>query len=120
LTHISVPPLGADAGVGYSTVAIGADSKALARAAALVHAGEQIDEARVVLACLGPAPLRHAAVEAALRGAPTTAEAVQTAVAAIDGDLSPAPDVHASPEYRIEMARVAARRAVCQAIGKVG
>ena len=35
----------------------------------------------------------------------------------IGEDLDPVADVHGSAEYRREMARVVARRAVCQAIG---
>jgi carbon-monoxide dehydrogenase medium subunit len=116
LRSITIPPLQADAGVGYSTVALGVDSKALARAAALVRSGDTITDARVVLACVAPAPVRHAGFESALRGAPTTAEAVGEAAAAIDGELNPPGDVHASADYRLQMARVVARRAVCQAI----
>ena len=44
LTRITIPPLPADAGAGYSTVAVGADSKAIARAAALVRGNGTIDE----------------------------------------------------------------------------
>jgi carbon-monoxide dehydrogenase medium subunit len=120
LRSVTVPPLADDAGAGYSTVAVGVDSKALARAAAVVHANGQIDEARVVLACVAPAPFRHAGMEAALRGVEPTAAAVRHAAAAIGEDLEPPGDVHGSAEYRREMARVVARRAVCQAMIKGG
>lgn len=120
LRSVTVPPLADDAGAGYSTVAVGADSKALARAAAVVQANGQIDEARVVLACVAPAPFRHAGMEAALRGVEPTAAAVRHAAAAIGEDLKPPGDVHGSAEYRLEMARVVARRAVCQAMIKGG
>lgn len=119
LTSIRVPPLDG-AGTGYSSVAVGADSKAIARAAAAVRANGTIEEARVVLACVSPAPLRHAAMEEALRGGPATAEAVREAAERIGDDLEPLGDVHGSAEYRREMARVVARRAVMQAIGKGG
>jgi aerobic carbon-monoxide dehydrogenase medium subunit len=120
LRSVTVPPLADDAGAGYSTVAVGVDSKALARAAAVVHANGQIDEARVVLACVAPAPFRHAGMEAALRGVEPTAAAIRHAAAAIGEDLKPPGDVHGSAEYRLEMARVVARRAVCQAMIKGG
>lgn len=120
LRSVTVPPLADDAGAGYSTVAVGVDSKALARAAAVVKANGQIDEARVVLACVAPAPFRHAGMEAALRGVEPTAAAVRHAAAAIGEDLEPPGDVHGSAEYRREMARVVARRAVCQAMIKGG
>ncbi len=120
LRTITVPPLPAGGGAGYSTVAVGADSKALARAAAMVHADGQIEEARVVLACVAPAPFRHAGMEAALCGSEATAAAVREASLVIGEDLSPPGDVHASADYRREMARVVARRSVWQAIEQGG
>jgi carbon-monoxide dehydrogenase medium subunit len=118
LESITIPPLAPDDGAGYSTVAIGADSKALARAAALVRANGTIAQARVVLACLTPAPMRHSGVEAALQGAPAGEQAIREAVTMIDEQLKPPGDVHASGEYRLEMARVVAARAIAQAIKK--
>lgn len=120
LRSVKIPSLGPDAGAGYSTVAVGADSKAIARAAAVVRGGDTIDEARVVLACVSPTPIRHAGMEQALRGAAATTEAVRTAADRIGEDLEPIGDAHGSAEYRREMARVVARRAVCQAIVKGG
>lgn len=120
LRSIRVPPLGSDDGVGYSTVAVGADSKAIARAAALVRGNGTIDEARVVLACVSPVPTRHAGMEEALRGAEANAEAVRAAAERIGPGLEPIGDAHGSAEYRREMARVVARRAVCQAMVKGG
>lgn len=116
LRSVVVPPLGADARAGYNTIAVGADSKAIVRAAALVHGNGTIERARVVLACVSPIPQRHAGMEAALRGAEATAAAVRAAAECIGADLEPLGDSHGSAEYRREMARVVARRAVCQAI----
>ncbi|HJS92877.1 MAG TPA: xanthine dehydrogenase family protein subunit M [Solirubrobacteraceae bacterium] len=120
LRSITVPPLGADAGAGYSTVAVGADSKAIARAAAVVRGNGTIQEARVVLACVSPAPMRHSGMEEALRGAEASVDAVKAAAERIGDDLDPLGDAHGSAEYRRAMARVVARRAVCQAMGKGG
>jgi carbon-monoxide dehydrogenase medium subunit len=120
LHSIRIPPLGSGAGAGYSSVAVGADSKAIARAAAVVRGNGTIEEARVALACVSPAPLRHARMEEALMGSPATDEAVREAGQQIGEDLVPMGDVHGSAEYRREMARVVARRAVMQAIGKRG
>jgi aerobic carbon-monoxide dehydrogenase medium subunit len=120
LRSITVPPLGADAGAGYSTVAVGADSKAIARAAAVVRGNGTIQEARVVLACVSPAPMRHGGMEEALRGAEASVDAVKAAAERIGDDLEPLGDAHGSAEYRRAMARVVARRAVCQAMGKGG
>ncbi len=120
LTSLKVPALAADAGAGYATVAVGADSKAIARAAALVRGQDTITEARVVLACVSPTPIRHQGMEESLRGGAATAEAVRAAAERVGDDLDPLGDCHGSAEYRREMARVVARRAVCQAIVKGG
>jgi carbon-monoxide dehydrogenase medium subunit len=120
LRAVTVPPLGADAGAGYSTVAVGADSKAIARAAAVVRGNGTIQEARVVLACVSPAPMRHNGMEEALRGAEASVDAVRAAAEQIGEDLEPLGDAHGSAEYRRAMARVVAQRAVCQAMVKGG
>jgi carbon-monoxide dehydrogenase medium subunit len=117
LTKIRIPALGADAGAGYSTVAVGADSKAIARAAAVVKGNGTIDEARVVLACVSPIPMRHRGMEDSLRGARADADAIRAAAEAIGPDLEPLGDAHGSAEYRRAMARVTAERAVAQATG---
>lgn len=120
LRSVKVPPLGAGAGAGYSTVAVGADSKAIARAAAVVRGNGTIEEARVVLACVSPAPMRHSGMEEALRGGPASVDAVKAAAKRIGDDLEPLGDAHGSAEYRRAMARVVATRAVCQAMDKGG
>jgi carbon-monoxide dehydrogenase medium subunit len=120
LTRIRIPPLGDDAGAGYSTVAVGADSKAIARAAALVRSNGTIEDARVVLACVSPIPARHTGMEEALQGAEATADSARSAADKIGDDLDPLGDAHGSAEYRRAMARVVARRAVCQAMAKGG
>jgi carbon-monoxide dehydrogenase medium subunit len=120
LRSITVPALSDDVGTGYSTVAVGADSKAIARAAALVRGNGTIEDARVVLACVSPAPMRHAGMEEALRGAQASIDAVRAASERIGADLEPLGDAHGSAEYRRAMARVVARRAVCQAMVKGG
>jgi carbon-monoxide dehydrogenase medium subunit len=120
LRAIRIPPLGAGAGTGYSTVSVGVDSKAIARAAALVRGNGRIEEARVVLACVSPTPMRHSGMEEALRGADATEDAVRAAAERIGEDLEPIGDSHGSAEYRREMARVVARRAVSQAMSNGG
>ncbi len=117
LTRVRIPSLGGDAGAGYSTVAVGADSKAIARAAAVVRGNGTIDEARVVLACVSAVPIRHKGMEDSLRGASADADAIHAAAEAIGPDLEPLGDAHGSAEYRRAMARVTAQRAVTQAIG---
>jgi carbon-monoxide dehydrogenase medium subunit len=121
LRSISIPALPADAGAGYHSLTVGGDSKAISRAAAFVRANDAIEEARVVLAVVGPRPIRHDGMEQRLRGAPATAESVNAASEAIDGNgLEPVSDAHGSADYRRKMARVVARRAVHEALAKGG
>jgi aerobic carbon-monoxide dehydrogenase medium subunit len=116
LRSISVPAIGAGAGVGYVSLAVGGDAKAIVRSAAWVRANGTIEDARVALAVVGPRPIRHAGMEARLRGSPATPEALAAAAEAIGDDIEPVGDAHASAEYRRAMARVVARRAVAEAI----
>jgi len=80
---------------------------------AIVAAGAQrVDGGwRVGLTNCGPTPVRCAAVEQALAGGASVEEAAQHAS---DG-LSPSGDLRASPEYKLHLARVLARRAIEQA-----
>jgi carbon-monoxide dehydrogenase medium subunit len=121
LRSISIPALPANAGAGYNSLTVGGDSKAISRAAALVRGDGTIEDARVVLAVVGPKPIRHGGMEERLRGAPATAESVNAASEAIDvNGLEPVGDAHGSVDYRRRMARVVARRAVHEALAKGG
>ncbi len=115
LTSIELAPL-RGAGVGYSSVALAEDSWALARACALVRANGTVQDARVVLGCVGPAPVRATEVERKLHGVPLSAEAIDAAAPAARDGLEPVSDVHASGEYRREMSAVVARRALHEAV----
>lgn len=120
LRSISIPRFGPDTGAGYNTLSVASDSKAIVRASARVRLDGGVSDARVVLAVVGPVPIRHAGMEEALRGGPATPEAVHEAAAAIGEDIEPISDTHGSAEYRRKMARVVARRAVNEAIVEAG
>ena len=120
LTSVSIPALAAGEGVGYSSLNVAAQSKTIVRAAALVRADGVIDDARVVLARVGPMPIRHRGMEDALRGSAPTEPVVRKAAEAIGSDLDPISDSHGDAEYRREMAKVVARRAVLEAIRESG
>jgi aerobic carbon-monoxide dehydrogenase medium subunit len=122
LRSIVLPAPEQDAGAGYNSLTIAGDSKAIVRASAYVRGDGTIDDARVVLAVVGPRPIRHPGMEERLRGQPATEETVARASEAIgDGDdLEPPTDAHASADYRRRMARVVARRAVQEAMTRGG
>lgn len=116
LRSIALPPLAADAAVGYQTLQIARDSWALARAAVWLRRGETVADARVVLGCVGPRPLRQRAIEGMLVGTSGDAEAVAKAAEAPLEDVEMVSDVHATAAYRLQMARVYVRRAIEQAV----
>jgi carbon-monoxide dehydrogenase medium subunit len=116
LRAIRLPPL-AGRGIGYVSIQLAEDSWALARACAVLSGNGVIDDVRVVLGCVAPAPLRATALEERLRGGERTAVAIEAAAPAAREGLAPVSDVHASGEYRREMAAVVAKRALLQATG---
>lgn len=72
-------------------------------------------DARVVLAAVGPTPLRAAGAERALAGARPDAAALDAAADAAMRDARPIDDVRASADYRRAMVGVLVRRAVAEA-----
>jgi len=119
LVSITVPPMPERSGAGYASLAVGADAKAMVRAAARVTLDRDhatIVDPRVVLARVAHIPTRDAEAEARLDGADATEEAVRAACAGVADGMQPITDVHGSSEYRRQMAKAMARRAVDQAI----
>lgn len=68
--------------------------------------GGVVREARLAFCGVGSTPVRAARAEAALAGRALDPEARARAVAALDADLDPPGDVHASPALRRHLARV--------------
>jgi carbon-monoxide dehydrogenase medium subunit len=89
----------------------------VAVAAAVRMEGGRIAEARIGLTNMGPTPLRAAGVEAALRGADATPEAIAAAAEHAAEGTSPSSDLNAQADYRQHLARVLTRRAVSAAAG---
>ena len=119
LVSITVPPMPERSGAGYASLAVAADAKALVRAAARVtldEGGATIADSRLVLARVAHVPVRDADAEARLKGADATEEAVRAACSGVADGMQPIADVHGTSEYRRQMAKVMARRAVAQAI----
>jgi aerobic carbon-monoxide dehydrogenase medium subunit len=105
LTRITIPP--ADSGGdGFAAVTIGKDGTCIVNAAATVRDGR----ARVALGCVAAVPV----VVTAAADESAVADAVRGAA------LEPPDDVHASADYRRELAAVIAGRAVRQALEGAG
>ncbi|WP_281690540.1 FAD binding domain-containing protein [Pseudonocardia thermophila] len=66
----------------------------------LTFDGDDVTDARIALAAVGPRPLRSPAAEAALIGSRLEPRAIETAVDAVLRDISPIDDLRGSADYR--------------------
>lgn len=89
----------------------------VAVAATVRTEGDVVEEARVALTNMGSTPIRASAVEAALVGAPATAEAIQAAAAHAAEGTHPPVDGNGDVQYRQHLARVLTGRALMAAVG---
>lgn len=71
-------------------------------------------EARIALTAVAPTPVRAYGAEAALRGRPLTAAAIETAARQAAAEIQPEDDVRSSAWYRRRMVEVLVRRALGQ------
>jgi carbon-monoxide dehydrogenase medium subunit len=101
LTKVSVPPGKND---GFASVPIGRDGTCIVNVAASLNG-----EARLAIGCVDAVPVL-------VRPASTDDDVVREAVRG--ANLEPPSDVHASADYRRQLAEVLAVRAVAQARGK--
>ena len=116
LKAIHVPSLASSSGTAYVKHAQKASGFALCGAAAVITRGKgkgKIARARVALTGVAAKPFRARAVEAALEQGKPAAEAAMAAGEGIEF-LS---DLHASAEYRKQLAVVSVRRAIELAAG---
>ena len=118
LTSIRIPKLGEGWSTHYEKLNRVAQAWSIVAVAAVVRRSDGvIAEARIGLTNMGSVPLRAAASEAALAGAPATVEAVAQASASAAEGTSPPSDQSAKADYREHLARVLTRRAVQRAAG---
>ncbi|HET6550118.1 MAG TPA: xanthine dehydrogenase family protein subunit M, partial [Solirubrobacter sp.] len=109
LTSVTFPKL-SGYGYGYQKFNRRQEDWAMVAVSALVKKGADgsIEDARVGLTHMGSTPLRATAVEQALRGGASIAEASEQAA---EGTEPPA-DLNASADYKRHLARVLCRRAL--------
>ena len=115
LESVVVPPLPSDVRVGYQSLQIATDAWAMARAVVAIS-GDPIERARVVVGCVGPRPLRRAAVERALVGTRRSDVDAAALGTLASEDLVAVSDVHGSGAYRVKMTGVMTERAIREAI----
>lgn len=118
LVGVRVPKLGAGWGMHYEKFHRTAQAWAIVGVACAVRRnGDGIEDARVALTNMGPAPVRAGAVETEIRGGPASQDAIRAAAARAPAGTEPPADLHGSSEYRTHLATVLTARALTAAAG---
>ena len=111
LTRISVPTRTTGTGDAMTGVTLGAHGTYVVSAAASVGP----ESARVAIGCVASVPVRALEMEQRLADGDYSESAVRAAADGLGVALDPPSDVHASAEYRRQVAEISAVRAVLQA-----
>ncbi len=120
LSQVRIPPLAPHTGTAYCKLHQPASGFAIVGVAARVTANRsgKIESVAVGVTGVGPKAYRAEAVEKALRGKKATSRLLADAARHAAQGLEPLSDLHASAEYRREMAAVFARRALERALAR--
>ena len=117
VTEVRVPIPSPGTGWAFREVARRYGDFALVLVAALVEVSDgRVARARLAVGGVADRPLRATAAEASLFGTSADRASVDSAVAALDGEIAPLDDIHASAGYRRRVARTLAAQALEQAI----
>ena len=119
LTEVAFVPVSPGTGFTYLKHRQPASGFAMVGVAALVKLDQQgnCDRVRVGITGLGPKPFRAKAVESALQGK-APAQAIGAAATHAAEGIDALSDLHASAEFRAELARVYTRRALESAVSR--
>ena len=121
ITRIEIPPALPGSGAAFLERARRHGDYALVGVAVVVtrDAG-RVGEARIVLFSVGEGPVRAGAAERALAGGAGDAAAIRAAAQAVQQDIDPPSDIHASAAYRRQLATVLTGRALTTAFERTG
>jgi carbon-monoxide dehydrogenase medium subunit len=120
--EIQIPLKSAKIGSAYVKMAQKASGFAICGVAAVVEfdASGTLSNVAVGITGVGSYAVRASKTEAALKGQKPTADAIKTACDKAGDGIIALDDIHASADYRLDLARIYARRAVNQAIERAG
>jgi len=118
LIEVRVPALPRATGWAFDELSRRRGDFAIVGAAALVHLASdgRVEWARLSFTGVGERPIRASQTENALRGQLPSEDIVRAAAEQSDADLAPESDLHASANYRRDVAKVIARRTLLKAI----
>ncbi len=117
LTEIEVPPMAPRTGWAFVEMARRHGDFALAGVACTltVDAKGNCEQARVALFGVGDGPVLSSGAAAILKGATPGAEVFREAAAAVEQEVDPPSDIHATAAYRRSLIEVLTRRALANA-----
>ncbi len=119
LSQVRVPVQAPRIGTAYCKLPQPASGFAIVGIAVRLALGDgKIEDATVGVTGLGPKAFRLEAVENALRGKKPSSALFAEAAQQAEGETEPLSDIHASAEYRAEMAKVFTRRALESAFSR--
>jgi carbon-monoxide dehydrogenase medium subunit len=120
LTQVRVAPRGQRNGSAYAKLHQPASGFAIVGVAVRLALGKgsKIEQVAVGVTGVGPKPYRAAAVERVLVGKSATPKLIADAARHAADGIEPLSDLHASRDYRREMAAVYARRALERALAR--
>lgn len=122
LVEIVIPAQPPHSGASYQRFARrrGPALAVAAVAARVTVDGDRIVEARIALGAVSPVPLTVASASALLKGAKPSAALFESAGELCGDAALPITDVRGSADYRRELVRVLARRALREAVARAG
>ena len=120
VAEVELPAPTAGSGSAFEEVARRHGDYALVGVAVQValDGGGRCAHARIALLSVGDGPTLAPGAAAALAGQLPTPEAIRAAADAVNADLDPPSDIHASAAYRRQLARVLTRRALTRAFAR--
>jgi carbon-monoxide dehydrogenase medium subunit len=118
LVEAAIPALPPRTGTAFAEVARRHGDYAMAGAAAVVTlaADGTIAESALVLLAVGDMPVAIGSVAETLRGAEPSAEAIRAAAEAVDAEIDPSSDLHATAAYRRFLVNGLARTTLSRAV----
>jgi CO/xanthine dehydrogenase FAD-binding subunit len=118
LVRVEIPSLPARTGTAFEEFARRHGDYALAGVCAVVTLAESgaVSDAKIVLFSVGDMPVVSQAAVGVLRGELPTEEVLRAAAEAVDSNIDPQSDIHATSAYRRHLSKVLVRRVLTRAV----
>ncbi|HSE51682.1 MAG TPA: FAD binding domain-containing protein, partial [Gemmatimonadales bacterium] len=121
ITRVEIPPPLPRSGTAFLELVRRHGDYALVGVAVVVtRDADRVGGARIVLFSVGEGPVRAGAAERALSGTTGDRAAIRAAALAVQQDIDPPSDIHASAAYRRQLASVLTGRALTAALERAG